>query len=77
MSNGLLFPRRRMRPVFQKVSNDPYRLVIAQADTITELAQILGVDHSTLSHVFKRLERGITKESCYQITWIQLEDGEE
>ena len=77
MNTALLFPRRRMRPVFQKVSNDPYRLVIAQADTITELAQILGVDQSTLSHAFKKLERGITKDSCYQITWITLEDGEE
>lgn len=67
----------RRRPVFQKVTNDKYRLVVAQADTVTELAKILGVDDSGLYHTFKKIERGITKRSCYQITWITLEENEE
>lgn len=68
-------PRRR--PVFQKVTNDRYRLVVAQADTITELAELLGVSASNLCRTFKQLERGTRKRSCYQITWITLEEDEE
>lgn len=67
----------RQRPVFQKVTADKYRLVVAQADSIAELARLLDVSASALSHTFKKLERGTRKSSCYQITWITLEDGEE
>lgn len=31
-----------MRPVYQRVTNDKFRLVLAQADTPSELARITG-----------------------------------
>ena len=68
--------RMKRRPVFQKVTQDRFRLVLAQADTITELAEMVGVSVSALSHAFKKLERGKRREenSCYQITWIEVEE---
>jgi hypothetical protein len=65
---------RRVRPVFQKVTDDKYRLVVAQADTLTELAEVLGVKLSTLCNTFKAIESGKRKTSCYQVTWIDLDD---
>lgn len=65
---------RRVRPVFQKVTDDKFRLVVAQADTLTELAEMLGLKLSTLCHTFKEIETGRRKKSCYQVTWIDLDD---
>ena len=74
MMGRCLSKPRRVRPVFQKVTNDKYRLVVAQADTVTELAEVLGVRLSTLCHTFKAIENGTRKKSCYQVTWIDLDD---
>ena len=67
----------RRRPVFQKVTKDKYRLVVAQADSITELAQLTGTSLSSVSRAFRDIERCRRVNSAYQITWITLEEGEE
>ena len=61
----------RSIPVFQKVTKDEYRLVLAQADSMTELAKMLGVSLSVISHAIKNVEKGKTRNSGYQVTWIE------
>ena len=61
----------RSIPVFQKVTKDEYQLVLAQADSMTELAEMLGVGISVISHAIKNVESGKTKKSGYQVTWIE------
>lgn len=66
----------KYRPVFQKVTSDKFRLVIAQGDTPAELAMLIGVSESSVCHIFKNIEKGKIKDSAFQITWIDLEDEE-
>lgn len=63
-----------MRPVFQRVTNDEFRLVMAQADSLEELARMTGVALSTISKTIKDIETGKRKKSCYQVTWITMDD---
>lgn len=63
-----------MRPIFQKVTKDEYRLPIEEADSIHELAEKIGVSVSAVSHAMHEIERGERKDSCYQITWIEEGD---
>lgn len=66
-----------IRPVYQKVTKDKFRLVLAQADTIAELARITGVTKFTICHAIKEVEAGTRKNSCWQITWINDEEEDE
>lgn len=43
-----------MIPVYMKVTNDRYRLPVAVADSIGELAQLCGVTYSTVAKALAR-----------------------
>lgn len=66
-----------MRPVYQRVTNDKFRLVLAQADTPSELARITGTRLCTISHALKDVKLGKRKNSCYQVTWIDDEEEDD
>lgn len=66
-----------MRPVYQRVTNDKFRLVLAQADSPSELARITGTRLCTISHALKDVKEGKRKSSCWQITWINLDEEDE
>ena len=64
-------------PVYQRVTYDKYRLPMAQADSIQELAAMIGVDQSHLYRVFRTIARKTgraQKKGQYQITWIDPEE---
>jgi DNA-binding transcriptional ArsR family regulator len=66
-----------MRPVYQRVTNDKFRLVLAQEDTPSELARITGVKLCTISHALKKVKTGERKSSCWQVTWINEDEEDE
>lgn len=63
-----------MIQIFQRVTKDEKRLVIAEADSITELADIIGRSVSAVSHGIHAAERNPERTGCYQVTWIDEED---
>ena len=66
-----------IRPVYQKVTKDEFRLVLAQEDTLAGLAKITGVNKCTICHAIKDVEAGRRKKSCWQITWIDDEEEDD
>ncbi len=59
--------------VWIKVTKDEFELPVAIADTAEELAEILGVDRSTILSAVRRYERGEVSFSVYR----RLEIGDE
>lgn len=63
-----------MIPIFQRVTPDKYRLVLAEADSIHELAEKLGLSESAVNHGIHGAERG--RKSVYQVVWIDESEDE-
>lgn len=66
-----------MIPVYQRVTPDKYRLIVAQADTIPELAEQLGCTVANLYRIFNRIRRTNRKTlaaGSYQITFIEVDE---
>lgn len=64
-------------PVYQRVTYDKYRLPLAQADSIPELAEMIGVNQLYLYRIFRTIARrtgGLQRRGQYQITWIEVEE---
>lgn len=64
-------------PVYQKVSADRFCLPMAQADSVYELAEMLGVNQEYLYRAFRNVARRSgrrQKRGQYQITWIEVEE---
>lgn len=61
--------------VWIKVTKDEFELPVAIADTAEELAEILGVDRSTILSAVRRYERGEVSFSVYRR--LEIEDDEE
>lgn len=64
-------------PIYQRVTYDKYRLPLAQADSIPELAELVGVDPMYLYRTFRTIARHtgkIQRRGQYQITWIEVEE---
>lgn len=64
-------------PLYQRVTNDKYRLPLAQADSIPELAELIGVDQMYLYRFFRTIARHTGRNQSrgqYQITYIEVEE---
>ena len=61
-----------MSTVFMRVTNDKYELPVAVADTLSELAHMVGVDPSSVWHA---LHRG-WKKSTYVAVEVDDYDNE-
>lgn len=55
-----------MMRVYRYVTRDKYRLPIAQADSIAELAELLGLSANYVRRQFFRLTSGQVKKSRYE-----------
>lgn len=58
-----------MRPVYMYVTNDKYQFPLFWADTVMELAQMMGVPPSYVSHGVRRN----SERSRYKVVWIEDE----
>ena len=58
--------KEKMMRVYRYVSRDKYRLPIAQADSIAELAELLGLSADYVRRQFFRLTSGQVKRSRYE-----------
>lgn len=56
--------------VYQIVTKDKYRLPIAQADTIRELAEMIGKPYQTVRKAITRAMCGKAKNTRY--TWVDI-----
>lgn len=64
-------------PIYQRVTYDKYRLPLAQADSIPELAEMIGVNQLYLYRIFRTIARHtgrFQRRGQYQITWIEVEE---
>lgn len=64
-------------PIYQRVTYDKFRLPLAQADSIPELAALIGVDPLYLYRKFRTVARKtgrIQRRGQYQITWIEEDE---
>ena len=61
--------------VYQYTTGDRFRLPIAQADTIQELAGIVGVDPAVVRRAYKRVMTGSVKQIRY--TFVDIPDEED
>jgi len=59
--------------VYERVTHDKYELPLAVADSEQELAEILGVSISAVSHGLKRYRTGVN--SIYQE--VEIEEKEQ
>ncbi len=57
-----------------KVTDDEYELPVAIANTMKELAQILGVKKDTISGCISRYNRGLASHSAYRK--VEIDDDE-
>ena len=55
-----------MRTVWMLLTNDKYELPLVIADTVNELARIIGKRPLTIRGMVSRYERGIKKRCIYQ-----------
>ena len=62
--------------VYQYTTGDKFRLPIAQADTIQELAGIVGVDPAVVRRAYKRVMTGAVKQSRYTVVDIPDEEDD-
>lgn len=61
-----------MRPVYMAVTQDKYELPFAVADSMTELAEIVGVDLTTVSHsINAQKKRKLKRRPKYICVWIK------
>ena len=65
---------KRKKAVYMKVTRDKYELPVAIANTMKELAQILGVKKDTISGCISRYNRGIASHSAYRK--VEIDDDE-
>lgn len=54
------------------MTRDAYELPVAVADSMAELARMVGVHQSALSHAFAKVRNGEYKDSVYKI--VEVED---
>lgn len=64
----------KQRTVYMKVTDDEYELPVAIANTMKELAQILGVKKDTISGYISRYNRGLASHSAYRK--VEIDDDE-
>lgn len=62
---------RRKRPVYMMVTTDKYSLPLAIADSVGELAKIVGVSPETISHELESKK----KYPRYVEVWIDKRGG--
>ncbi len=63
------------RVIWMKVTNDEYELPVAVADSIGELAKILGTTNNSISSSMSHYRKGVTKKTLYKK--VIIEEGEE
>lgn len=61
--------------VYQYTTRDKFRLPLYQADTLEELAALVGVNRYTAAKMFRRALTGKTKNSRW--TYVDIPDDEE
>lgn len=64
--------RAGMIPLFLIVTTDKYRLPVMVCDSMEELAELAGVDLSTVIKGVQKFNRG--KKTKYEVVWIEKED---
>lgn len=69
-------PKDGCRTVWLKVSHDKYELPVAVADTVVELADILGVSPRAIMSTFSRWNRGVYKWCPYRKVRVEIDDIE-
>ena len=63
--------------VYQYCTRDRFRLPIHQADSLEELADLVGISHASAKRGFYRVYTGKTKDSVYDYVDIPDDDEEE
>lgn len=58
--------------LYLRVTNDKYELPVAVADSKAELARMVGVHQSALTHALKDAREGKHKRTVYKI--VEVED---
>ena len=59
-----------MKKLYLKVTDDEYELPVAVADTMPELAEMVGVNHKTVYRGVKRYKQG----SASAFIRVEIED---
>lgn len=58
------------KTLYMKVTNDEYELPVAVADSQRELARMLGISNTVISHAIGMVKHGVLKNSTYKIVEI-------
>ena len=61
--------------IYMKITTDEYELPLAIADSIGELAKMLGVTKNHISSAISHYKRGTTKSCCYVKVVLDDEEG--
>ncbi len=64
-------------PLYIRVSNDKFRLPLVVADSVGELARILGVRPSTVTKGLKYQCKDKNRQPLYEVVWVEKEGLEE
>lgn len=61
--------------LYMRVTHDKYELPVAVADSVIELAKMLGLGRSSLESIFSKVRRGNPRYKIYKI--VEVEDDDE
>lgn len=61
--------------VYQYCTRDRFHLPLYQADTLEELADLVGIKHASAKRGFTRAYKGISRDSVYD--YVDIPDDEE
>lgn len=61
-----------MKKLYVKVTQDAYELPVAVADSMAELARMVGVHQSAISQAYKKIRNGEYRGSIYKI--VEVDD---
>lgn len=64
-------------PLYIRVSNDKFRLPLVVANSVGELARILGVRPSSVTNGLKYQYKDKNRQPLYEVVWVDKEGLEE